>query len=132
MLLQVLGNKRPQASHEYQQSYYRIITNKDNFNLEQDGFDGEPENDLMVSVKSQLGGLPHQIRQPGNNDIPNKGALYPNTIHASFLKRDDKDDVSSEIRSCYIQDDVIKLLGSSDDSKFSDVIGTNSPYSPSK
>jgi triacylglycerol esterase/lipase EstA (alpha/beta hydrolase family) len=120
------------GSHEYQQSYYRIITNKDNFNLEQDGFDGEPENDLMVSVKSQLGGLPHQIRQPGNNDIPNKGALYPNTIHASFLKRDDKDDVSSEIRSCYIQDDVIKLLGSSDDSKFSDVIGINSPYSPSK
>jgi hypothetical protein len=77
----------------------------------------------MVSVKSQLGGLPHQIRQPGKNSIPNKGALYPNTIHASFLKRDDKDDVSAEIRSCYIQDDVIKLIGSSDDSKFSDVIG---------
>jgi pimeloyl-ACP methyl ester carboxylesterase len=111
------------GSHEHQASYYRTITNNDNFNLEQDGFDGEYENDLMVSVKSQLGGLPHQIRQPGKNSIPNKGALYPNTIHASFLKRDDKDDVSAEIRSCYIQDDVIKLIGSSDDSKFSDVIG---------
>jgi pimeloyl-ACP methyl ester carboxylesterase len=121
----IAGTWRQKAigSHEYQQSYYRIITNNDNFNLEQDGFDGEHENDLMVSVKSQLCGLPHQIRQPGKNNIPNKGALYPNTIHASFLKRDDIDDVSSEIRSCCIQEDVTKLLGSSDDSKFADAIG---------
>ena len=121
----IAGTWRKEAtgSHEHQQSYYRTITNNNNFNLEQDGFDGEYENDLMVSVKSQLGGLLHQTRQPGKNSIPNKGALYPNTIHASFLKRDDKDDVSAETRSCYIQDDVIKLLGSSDDSKFSDVIG---------
>jgi triacylglycerol esterase/lipase EstA (alpha/beta hydrolase family) len=111
------------GSHEYQQSYYRTITNNENFNLEQDGFDGEHENDLMVSVKSQLGGLPHQIRQPGKNSIPDKSALYCNTIHASFLKRNDKDDVSSEIRSIYIREDVIKLLGSSDDSKFADAIG---------
>ena len=111
------------GSHEYQQSYYRTITNNENFNLEQDGFDGEHENDLMVSVKSQLGSLPHQIRQPGKNSIPDKGALYCNTIHASFLKRNDKDDVSSEIRSDCIREDVIKLLGSSDDSKFADVIG---------
>jgi hypothetical protein len=86
----------------------------------------------VVSVKSQLGGLPHQIRQWGKNSIPNKGTLYPNTIHASFLKRDDKDDVSSEIRSHYIQEDIIKLLGSSDDSKFADAIGIDSPYFPSK
>jgi hypothetical protein len=115
--------KDARLSHEHQASYYRTITNNNNFNLEQDGFDGEYENDLMVSVKSQLGGLPYQIRQPGKNDIPNKGALYCNTIHASFLKRNDKDDVSSEIRSDCIREDVIKLLGSSDDSKFSDVIG---------
>jgi hypothetical protein len=98
------------------------LTNKDNFNLEQDGFDGELENDLVVSVKSQLGGLPHQIRQPGKNSIPDKGALYRNTIHASFLKRD-KGDVFSEITSIYIREDVIKLLGASDDSKFTDAIG---------
>jgi pimeloyl-ACP methyl ester carboxylesterase len=124
----IAGTWKPKArlSHKCQESYYRTITNKDNFNLEQDGFDGEHENDLMVSVKSQLCGLPHQIRQPGKNSIPNKGALYPNTIHASFLKRDDIDDVSSEIRSCCIQEDVIKLLGSSDDSKFADAIGTPS------
>jgi hypothetical protein len=103
----IAGTWRPNAneSHESQESYYGTVTNKDNFNLEQDGFDGEHDNDLVVSVKSQLGGLPHQIRQPGKNSIPNKGALYPNTIHASFLKRDDRDDVSSEIRSDYIQDD---------------------------
>lgn len=73
----------------------------------------------MVSVKSQLGGLPHQIRQPGKNSIPDKGALG----RTVFLKRDDKDDVFSEITSIYIQEDVIKLLGSSDDSKFADAIG---------
>jgi pimeloyl-ACP methyl ester carboxylesterase len=130
----IAGTWKPKAglSHEHQESYYGTIANKDDFNLEQDGFDGEPENDLMVSVKSQLGGLPHQIRQPGKNGIPNNGALYPNTIHASFLKRDDRDDVSSEIRSDCIQEDVIKLLGSSDDSKFADAIGIDSPYSPSK
>jgi pimeloyl-ACP methyl ester carboxylesterase len=124
--------QKASLSHEYQKSYYGTITKKDTFDLEQDGFDGEDENDLVVSVKSQLGGLPHQIRQPGKNSIPNKGALYPNTIHASFLKRDDNDDVSSEIRSRYIRKDVIKLLGSSDDSKFADAIGIDSPYSPSK
>jgi hypothetical protein len=130
----IAGTWKPKASlsHEYQESYYGTITNKDDFNLEQDGFDGEHEIDLVVSVRSQLGGLPQQIRQPGKSGIPNKGALYPSTIHASFLKRDDKDDVSSEIRSHYIQEDVIKLLGSSDDSKFADAIGIDSPYSPSK
>lgn len=128
------GTWKPKASlsHEYQESYYGTATNNDDFNLEGDGFDGEDDNDLMVSVKSQLGGLPHQIRQPGKNGIPNRGALYPNTIHASFLKRDDKDDVSSEIRSHYIQEDVIKLLGSSDDNKFADAIGIGSPSYPSE
>ena len=95
----IAGTWRQKAtgSHDYQESYYRTVTNKDNFNLEQDGFDGELENDLVVSVKSQLGGLPHQIRQPGKNSIPDMGALYRNTIQASFLKRNDKDYVFSEI-----------------------------------
>jgi pimeloyl-ACP methyl ester carboxylesterase len=100
----IAGTWRKEAtgSHEQQASYYRTITNNNNFDLEQDGFDGEYDNDLMVSVKSQLGSLPHQIRQPGKNSIPNKGALYCNTIHASFLKRDKNDDVFPEIKSIYI------------------------------
>jgi hypothetical protein len=81
----------------------------------------------VVSATSQLGGLPKQIRQPGKNGIPKQSALYPNTVHASFLlKRGDKY-VFSEIRSPYIQEDVIKLLSSSDNNKFADAIGIGSP-----
>ena len=87
----------------------------------------------MVSVNSQLGGLEYQIRQPDCNyppndtDIPNGSAVYPNTIHARFMIRHDKD-VFSETNSPCIQKDVIILLGSSDNNKFADAIGIGSPY----
>jgi hypothetical protein len=93
----------------------------------------------VVSVKSQLGGLPGfpcQIRQPGSNDppneedIPNESAIYPNTIHASFMIKHDKE-VFSETYSPRIQEDVIILLNASDN-KFANAIGDSSPSHPSK
>ena len=91
----------------------------------------------MVSVKSQLGGLPYQIRQPENNNppneenIPNKSAVYPNTVHASFMIRHDTN-VFSETYSHNIQRDVIALLKYSDNNKFADAIGICSPCHSSK
>jgi pimeloyl-ACP methyl ester carboxylesterase len=125
----IAGTWRPNAnvSHGSQESYYKTVTDKDDFKLDKDAFDSDDDNDLVVSATSQLGGLPKQIRQPGKNGIPKQSALYPNTVHASFLlKRGDKY-VFSEIRSPYIQEDVIKLLSSSDNNKFADAIGIGSP-----
>lgn len=110
------------------ESFYKIVVDPGHFNLDKDAFDDD--NDLVVSVTSQLGGLPKQIRQPNNNDIPNHSALYCNTVHDCFYIKDQG--ISSETNSQDIQKDVIKLLSSSDDSKFADVIGIDSPYSPSK
>jgi hypothetical protein len=116
-------------SHEDQESYYETITDKDDFNL--DGKDGfNDDNDLVVSVKSQLGGLPCQIRQLNNNDIPDHSALYCNTVHTDFYIRDKG--IFSETNSPYIQNDVIKLLSSSDKNKFADAIGIDSPSHRSK
>ena len=84
----------------------------------------------MVSVTSQLGGLPKQIRQPNTNDIPNHSALYCNTVHDSFYIKDEG--IFSETNSPYIQKDVKKLLSSSDNDKFADAIGMGSSSRPSK
>ena len=91
----------------------------------------------MVSVTSQLGGLPYQIRHPETNNppneenIPNKSAVYPNTVHASLMIKECKD-VFSETYSTNIQRDVIALLNSSDNNKFANAIGKGSPRTPSK
>ena len=78
----------------------------------------------MVSISSQLGGLQNQTREPGSNGISNNSSVYHNTVHATRLIKDLN--ISSETSSTDIQQDVIKLLGSSDDNKFADAIGIGS------
>lgn len=120
----IAGSYGPNAdkSHESQESYYKIIVDSDCFKLDKDAFDDD--NDLVVSVTSQLGGLPKHIRQPNGNDIPNHSALYCNTVHDSFYIHKDDKEIFSETSSPYIQKDVIKLLSSSDNDKFADAIGS--------
>jgi hypothetical protein len=127
----IAGTWKPNAneSYKFQELYYRTITDKDDFNL--DGKDGfNDDNDLVVSVKSQLGCLPCQIRQLNSKDIPDHSALYCNTLHTDFYIKDKG--IFSETNSPYIQNDVIKLLSSSDKNKFADAIGIGSPCPPSK
>jgi hypothetical protein len=133
----IAGTWKPNAknSHESQQLDYKFITDNSDFNLDRDG--SHDDNDLVVSVKSQLGGLPYKIRQPETNNppneenIPNGSAVYPNTIHASFMIKHDKE-VFSETYSPDIKRDVIALLKSSDNNKFADAIGIDFHCEPSK
>jgi hypothetical protein len=120
----IAGSYRPNAdeSHSSQESYYETIVDSDDFNLDNDAFDGY-DNDLLVSVTSQLGGLPNQSRQSNSNDIPSHSAVYCNTVHEKFYIKDEDRGVLSETNSPHIQKDVIKLLSSSDNNKFADVIG---------
>ena len=90
------------------ETYYKTIVDPDHFNLDKDAFDN-CDNDLVVSITSQLGGLPKQIRQPDSNDIPNHSAIYRNTVHGSFYIKGD-DGIFSETNSPHIQKDVIRLL----------------------
>ena len=99
------------------------------FNLDKHAFDDD-DNDLVVSVTSQLGGLPKQIRNPNGNDIPNHSAIYCNTVHDNFYIKDEH--IFSETNSPRIQKDVIKLLSPSDNNKFADAIGGGSMSHPSK
>jgi pimeloyl-ACP methyl ester carboxylesterase len=128
----IAGSYRPSAnkSHESQELFYGSVVGPGHFNLDKDAFDDD--NDLVVSVTSQLGGLPKHIRQPNNNDIPNHSALYCNTVHDCFYINSKDQDISSETNSEYIQKDVIKLLSSSDNNKFADAIGIGPPSRPSK
>jgi pimeloyl-ACP methyl ester carboxylesterase len=128
----IAGSYRPNAheSHTFQESYYKTIVDPDHFNLDKDAFD-DYDNDLVVSVTSQLGGLRNQIRQPNSNDIPSHSAVYCNTVHDSFFNKD-HNDVFSETDSPYIQKDVIKLLSSSDNEKFADAIGMGYLSGPSE
>jgi hypothetical protein len=105
----IAGTYRPNAkkSHNFQESYYQTVLDSNEFNLDKDAFD-DYDNDLLVSVTSQLGGLRKQIRKLSSNDIPNHSAVYCNTVHECFYIKDK--DVFSEINSPYIQKDVIKLL----------------------
>jgi hypothetical protein len=134
----IAGSWKPNAKNSYksQESDYKIITDNLGFDLGKDGFDDD-DNDLVVSVTSQLGGLPYQIRplesndSSNDNDIPNKSAIYRNTIHASFMIKHDKE-VFSETYSPNIQRDVIALLKSSDNNKFANAIGIGCPCHPLK
>jgi hypothetical protein len=97
------------------------------FDLDIDGFQGnfQGNNDLQVNLTSQIGGLQGEVRQLASTEIPNQSAVYPNTIHASFLIFGDVN-VVGELGSANIQDDVVTLLESPDD-KFASAIGTGSP-----
>jgi PGAP1-like protein len=125
----IAGSWRPDAtdSHSNQEGVYKAITENNTFNLEDNDVLTD-QNDLVVSVTSQLGGLPYQVRQPEGNDIPNSSSVYDNTVHTTYYIRgnDINKNVSSETDSPGIQKDVIRLLGSSDDSKFADAIGIGS------
>jgi len=130
----IAGSWKPNAkdSHDSQEYDYQFITDNLAFNLDRDGF--HDDNDLVVSVTSQLGGLDdlqNHIRQPKSKDTPDRCAIYPNTVHASFLiSKHDKEVVLSETYSTQIQNDVIKLLSCSDNNKFANAIGIGSPPSP--
>ena len=132
----IAGSWKPNAkdSRDSQEYDYQFITDNLGFNLDRDGF--HDDNDLVVSVTSQLGGLgdlQNHIRQAKSKDIPAKCAIYPNTVHASFLiSKHDKEVVSSEAYSTQIQNDVIKLLSCSENNKFANAIGIGSPRSPPK
>lgn len=88
--------------------------------MDRDGLYGD--NDLQVSVSSQLGGLDGKRRRSVDKNPPKYGAIYKNTLHSSLFKNDDNDKVTAELWSDLIQKDIINLLGSSDDN-FADIIG---------
>jgi hypothetical protein len=91
----------------------------------------DSDNDLLVSVTSQLGGLQKHIRDPNSNDIPIHSAVYHNTVHEKFFIKEE-DDIFTETNSPHIQKDVIKLLSSSNSAKFADAIGIDSSNRSSK
>jgi hypothetical protein len=65
----IAGSWTPDAtsSHNSTETLYKKITEDDKFDLDKDGFNGQ--NDLVVSITSQLGGLPNQTRQPESNEF---------------------------------------------------------------
>ena len=77
---------------------------------------------MQVSVSSQLGGLDGKRRRSVDKNPPKYGAIYQNTLHSSWFKKDDNDKVKAELQSDLIQKDIANLLGSSDDN-FADRIG---------
>jgi pimeloyl-ACP methyl ester carboxylesterase len=119
------------ASHEIVEGLYKNILGNPLFDLDVDGFRGnfQGNNDLVVNLTSQVGGLRSEFRNLIDDDynIPNESTVYPNTVHASFLiENGDKNNVFAELNSPYIQKVVIILLNSSNE-KFADAIGKGSP-----
>jgi triacylglycerol esterase/lipase EstA (alpha/beta hydrolase family) len=117
----IAGSWKPDAnmSHKDLEEYYRNILGNPFFSLDRDGLYGD--NDLQVSVSSQLGGLDGKRRRSVDKNPPKYGAIYENTLHSNLFKND-KDKVIAELQSCLIQEDIANLLGSSDDN-FADIIG---------
>jgi pimeloyl-ACP methyl ester carboxylesterase len=129
----IAGSYKPNAigGHRSQESYYKaILDDRNDFNLDKEAFD-DCENDLQVSISSQLGGLPQQIRQPNGEDPPKQSAIYCNTVHSGFHLGYD-DSISSETSSTHIQKDVRRLLSFSDSNKFANTIGRRSTNGHSK
>ena len=94
------------------------MTGDANFSLDEDGFHHD-QNDLLVSVDSQLGGI--QYNQTGNG-----ATIYPNTVHTTgYIKAPDAN-IFSEINSPQIQRDVSNLLESDESDKFVNAIGIGS------
>jgi hypothetical protein len=97
--------------------------------LDKNGFNGTKQgnNDLQVSITSQLGGLSNiKFRSITNETIPNHGEVYNNTVHFSALIQAGDQNVVSELYSLPIQKDVAILLQSPQD-KFANAIGIGSP-----
>lgn len=107
-------------SHKDLEEYYMNILGNPFFSLDRDGLYGD--NDLQVSVSSQLGGLDGKRRSSVEKNPPKYGAIYENTLHSSWFIKDDNDKVTAELQSCLIREDIANLLGSSDDN-FADIIG---------
>jgi triacylglycerol esterase/lipase EstA (alpha/beta hydrolase family) len=118
----IAGSWKAEAnmSHKVLEEYYRNILGNPFFSLDKDGLYGD--NDLQVSVSSQLGGLDGKRRRSVDKNPPKYGAIYENTLHSSWFKKDDNDKVIAELHSCLIREDIVDLLGSSDDN-FADIIG---------
>lgn len=119
----IAGKWMPDAtmSHRVMEEYYRNIQGNPFFSLDTDGFKGD--NDLQVSVSSQLGGLDGKCRESTDQNPPKYGAIYKNTIHSSWFNKDNNNKVMAELQSCLIREDIVQLLGSSDDN-FADIIGS--------
>jgi triacylglycerol esterase/lipase EstA (alpha/beta hydrolase family) len=113
-------------SHKFIEWMYSNITGNPNFDLDINGFNGTDHgnNDLQVNITSQLGGLPIHFKIPNSTSPLNQSEVYNNTIHYPSLKIDR--DISSELDSYDIQQDVIRLLHLSQD-KFAPAIGMGSP-----
>jgi pimeloyl-ACP methyl ester carboxylesterase len=125
----IAGVWKPDAkdSKKIYENFYKNVTGNENFDLDNDGF--HDQNDLVVGLTSQLGGLVYnRTQQLGEDIIPFNSTIYPNTVHTtSYIKGNDVG-VSSELNSTQIQQRVIKLLGSLDgNKKFADAIGIGSP-----
>ena len=119
----IAGSWKPHAnmSHKVLEDNYRNMLGNPFFSLDRNGFYGD--NDLQVSVSSQLGGLDGKRRSSVDKNPPKYGAIYENTLHSSlFIQNDDNDEVKAELQSDLIQKDIINLLGFSDDN-FADIIG---------
>jgi pimeloyl-ACP methyl ester carboxylesterase len=127
----IAGTYRPDAkkSQSSQESYYKTIVDPEDFNLDKAFHDSDY--DLLVSVTSQLGGLPKQIRDLNSNDIPSQSAIYCNTVHEKFFLKED-DGIFTETNSPHIQKDVIKLLSYSNNKKFASAIGIHHTVDSSK
>jgi hypothetical protein len=80
-------------SHKDLEEYYRNILGNPFFSLDRDGLYGD--NDLQVSVSSQLGGLDGKRRRSVGKNPPKYGAIYKNTLHSSLFKKDDNDKAHS-------------------------------------
>jgi pimeloyl-ACP methyl ester carboxylesterase len=125
----IAGSWAPKAtnSHSSMEIFYKTIIGNLFFDLDKDGFQGyfEGNNDLQVSIDSQVGGLASQFRTI-NSTIPNQSEVYSNTVHSSsFIALEDQN-VTSELKSKDIQNDVVTLLHSPQD-KFASAIGLGSP-----
>jgi hypothetical protein len=118
----IAGSWKPEAnmSHKDMEEYYKNILGNPLFSLDKDGLYGD--NDLQVSISSQLGGLDGKHRRSVDKNPLKYGAIYENTLHSSWFKKDDNDKVIAELHSCLIREDIVDLLGSSDDN-FADIIG---------
>ena len=84
----IAGSWAPKAtnSHSSIEIFYRTITGNIFFDLDKDGFQGyfEGNNDLQVSIDSQVGGLASQFRIPGS-PLPDFSEVYSNTVHSGNL-----------------------------------------------
>jgi hypothetical protein len=120
------NSPRATRSHEALEWLYKSILGNAYFDLDRDGF--HDDNDLQVSMTSQLGGIdkPSQLPQSnGSNNITNKSAIYSNVIHSVRLLNPFDSDVYAELTSPGIQRNVITLL-ESPDSTFAQTIGVGS------